>query len=125
MTHALVEDFGPGLSVALNGQIISRGGDVVITDIGEGSNALGCRTDRADCCDNAPPVRTRRGDWRFPDGSLVGTNGGDGDFYKTRGQQRVFLNRRSNAMGPLGMYCCDVDTVDDPDATICINISKT
>ena len=96
---------------------------MVITDIGEGSNALGCRTDQTDCCDNAPFVRTRRGEWRFPNGSLVGTDGGD--FYRTRGIQRVFLNRRNNAMRPLGMYCCDVDTVDDPDATICINISKT
>ena len=108
----------------LNGQTISSGGDVIITDIGEGSNALACRTDRADCCDNAPPQRTRRGEWRFPDGSVVGSSGVGGDIYRTRGQQRVFLNRRNNALGPLGMYCCDVDTVADPDATICINIGK-
>ena len=53
---------------------------MLITDIGEGSNALACRTDQMDCCDNAPPVRTRRGEWTFPDGLLVGTNAGGGDF---------------------------------------------
>ena len=109
----------------LNGQTISSGSDVVITDIGEGSNALTCSTDQTNCCYGYDAQgSTRRGEWKFPNDTLVGTNGGGGDFYRNRGDQRVFLHRRNNALGPLGMYCCDVDTVDDPDATICINISK-
>ena len=111
-----------GLSLMLNGSIISSGGDVLITDIGEGSNALTCRTDQTNCCHLAGN-NIRRGEWRFPGGSLVGKNG-SGDIYRTRGDQQVILNRRNNALGPLGMYCCDVDTMADPNATICINISK-
>ena len=95
---------------------------MTITDIDEVTNALTCMTDQTTCCTVAGQIR--RGEWIFPDGTEVGTNGGGGDFYSNRGTQTVFLRRRNNALGPLGSYCCDVDTVADPDAMICINISK-
>ncbi len=110
-----------GLTFVLNNQTIASGGDVIITDIGEGADALICMTDLTDCCS---PSETKRGEWRFPDGTLVGNNNAGGDLYRTRGTQQVLLHRRNNALGPLGSYCCEVDAVNDPDARICINISK-
>ena len=112
--------FAVGLSVILAGQTIASDGNVSITDIGEGDSALRCITDQTDCC-NFP---TRRGEWRFPDGTLVAVPGVGGDIYRNRGTQTVLLHRRNNALGPLGSYCCEVDTVADPNARICINLSK-
>ena len=108
--------FPTGLTLMLNNQPIASGCDVIITDIGEHSRALICMTDNATCCSN------QRGHWLFPDGSPVSGNRSGGDIYRTRGPQIVFLHRRNNALGPLGSYCCDVDTVADPDARVCINI---
>ena len=108
----------------LNNQVIASGGDVVITDIGEGASALICMTDQTDCCTSNTMGNRRRGEWRFPDGTSVGIDGGGGDVYRNRGTQQVLLNRRNNALGPLGSYCCEVDTMDDPNAMICINMSK-
>ena len=106
----------------LNGQSIASGSGVLITDIGEGSaSALRCMTDQTGCCNVG---ETRRGQWIFPDGTEVDPPGAGGDFYRDRGTQTVFLHRRNNALGPLGTYCCDVDTVADPDAMICVEISK-
>lgn len=105
-----------GLRVMLNGLQVASSGDVVITDIGENTDALLCMTDQTDCC-NVPS--NKRGEWRFPDNSLVRNN-----FFRTRATQLVLLNRRNNALGPLGTYCCEVDTIADPNARICVNIGS-
>ena len=105
--------FALDLTVMLNGRTIASGGDVIITDIGKGDKALVCMTDLADCCN---VQNNKRGEWKFPDGTLVGTDGGGGDIYRNRGTKLVLLNRRNNALGPLGSYCCEVDT-----SMICIN----
>ena len=97
---------------------------MTITDIGTGSAAaIICRTDQTDCC-NSAGGRTRRGEWRCPNGSVVAAPSAGGDVYVTRQIQQVTLNRRNNALQPLGRYCCEVDTVDDPNATICVNMGK-
>lgn len=45
---------------------------------------------------------------------------GDGhDFYVTRSDQQ--LQRRNNAAGPLGLYCCEVETVASLSVSICVN----
>ncbi len=112
-----------GLTLSLRGQRIANGSDVVITDIGIGpDNALTCETDQKDCCNTA--AGNQRGEWIFPDNTIVARSSEGGDFFINRRYRQVLLNRRNNATGPLGSYCCDVDTMDDPNATICINISK-
>ena len=89
-----------------------------ITEIGTGSDAaLICTTDQTDCCNTA--AGSNRGDWLNPDGSMIVGAAAGGDFYVTRSLQQVRLNRRNNALRPLGQYCCAVDTRADPDATIC------
>ena len=105
-------------------EFIAGDSNVTISDVGTGAGAaLICRTDQTDCCNSAGD-RTRRGEWRFPDGSVVAVASAGRDFYVTRQTQQVSLNRRNNTLGPLGQYCCEVDTRDDPHATICVNMCK-
>lgn len=105
----------------MNGATISNG-EVVLTDVGEGSEAaLICMTDKTECCDELPD---RQGEWALPNGTLVGRNSSSENFYRNRGPQQVLLHRRNNAMEPLGEYCCIVDTAMVANATICINMSK-
>ena len=90
-----------GLGFFLNGMLLSNNSIVLLRDIGEGSNALFCLTDRSQCCSNGQ----RRGAWVFPDGTLVtDTNG----FYLSRGLSSLHLNRRINAMGPTGIFKCEI-----------------
>ena len=79
---------------------------VLITDIGEGDNALLCMTDSPDCC-KPPNGNTRQGEFYYPDNSAVGysfTN----SLYRNRGPQVVRLNRRNNALSPTGVYRCQI-----------------
>ena len=103
--------------------------EIPITDVGESTStsggALVCRTDRTDCCRaelNAGEIR--QGDWRYPNGILVDNTGSGDDLYRTRETSTVLLNRRNDATGPTGLYCCEVASVADPTARICINLSK-
>ena len=105
----------------------STGSQIPITDVGESTptsgGALVCRTDKTGCCrsDN------RRGEWRFPNGSLVRINDSGDGFYRTRGDMVVQLHRRNGAMGAMrsiGQYCCEVASLANESARICINLSK-
>ena len=114
------------------GQVMtySTGSQIPITDVGESTptthgGALVCRTDRTDCCRNNPgDGEIRQGDWIYPNGDLVDNIASGDDIYRTRGASTVLLNRRNSATGPTGLYCCEVTSVADPDARICINLSK-
>ena len=101
---------------------------IPITDVGESTaaitgSALLCRTYRTDCCGDGDG-ETRQGEWLYPNGVHVRTIGSGDDFYRNRGTGVVRLNRRNGATGPTGLYCCEVASVADPNATICINLSK-
>ena len=101
--------------------------EIPITDVGESTrDALVCKTDKTDCCDNTSPTRSRQGDWSrsYPNGNLVRNSFSGDDIYRTRGASVVLLKRRNDATGPTGQYCCEVATFADPDARICINLSK-
>ena len=102
---------------------------IPITDVGESTptsgGALVCRTDRTDCCRAASMAgESRQGDWRYPNGVLVDNSGSGDDIYRTRGTSTVLLNRRNDATGPTGLYCCEVASVAAPNTRICINLSK-
>ena len=100
--------------------MITSGDNVTISAIGMQSDALMCLTDKKKCCTGG----NKQGEWRFPNGSLPGISSDNRDFYRNRQKQKVLLHRRNNALGPLGCYCCEVATEGDPDARICINMSK-
>ena len=96
--------------------------EIAITEVGEGDNALQCRTDLNTCCHPDNPGQSRGGEWRYPNNSLVGYIF-KGDIYRDRGSMVVNLYRR-NATQPTGLYCCEVPTHDNPMARACVNLSK-
>ncbi len=91
---------------------------VLITDIGEGDNALLCVTDSTNCC-NAPPLA---GEFYYPDNSTVGVRASGDSFYRNRGDQLIRLNRRNGATSPLGRYRCDIPDASGTTRSVYINI---
>ena len=79
-------------------------------------NIVRCNTDLDTCCRSTQGIH--RGYWYFPDGRELDQTT---DIYRTRTAQRVNLYRRNNAMGPSGIYRCDIPTVpvhDDNDLSV-------
>ena len=97
--------------------------EIAITEVGEGDNAVMCITDFTGCCSLSIPGGIRIGEWRFPNNALVRNSGSGDDIYRTRGYRTVRLNRRNGATQPTGLYCCEVATMADPNARICIILS--
>ena len=92
-----------------------------INEVGEGDNAVLCRTDLTTCC-GFTEGETWQGNWRYPNGTLVNNNASDDDIYRDRRTMVVRLHRRNNATTPTGQYCCEVPTIANPSSngTICI-----
>ena len=84
---------------------------MLLGDIGEGSSALYCLTDREQCCSTA--AGANRGLWRSPDGD-VQANGG---IYSSKGFSSIRLSRRSGTMRPTGLYRCIIPSSSDRDRT--------
>ena len=87
---------------------------MLISDIGEGSNALFCLTNRTQCCTTEAGLN--KGGWRFPNNDQVDTTDNQ-EFYRTRGLSSVLLNRRSNAMELTGIFRCRIPTIQSGDNT--------
>ena len=81
---------------------------VILENIGEGDGALLCITNQTACCrppytsETGPPV----GNWFFPNGTTVFSEGNQSDFYSDRGQMVVRMNRRRG--GVEGIYRCEI-----------------
>ena len=103
-----------GVGFYLNGRVLSNNSILLLSDIGEGSSALYCLTDRTACCSSA--AGGRRGAWRFPDSSGVSESQST-EFYFTRDFSSLALNRRSSAVGPTGVYTCAIPDAQDSDST--------
>ena len=89
--------------------------------------ALVCLTDLEDCC--AVP-RTVRGDWYFPDGTTVGSVGGDPRFLANRGandgtnQGSVRLFRRYSTPPGRGHFHCELPNAANVNQIIYVNICE-
>ena len=77
---------------------------MTLEEIGEGDDALLCRTDITDCC--RPPYSDFSGNWFFPNGTRVVSSDDQWDFHRTRGQSVVRLLRRRG--GADGIYRCEI-----------------
>ena len=99
------------------------GDTVLITDIGSDTtsdmsdpgSSLVCVTTNVNtnCCRSIDGGS--RGEWYLPDGTRI-LNTPDANFYRTRYNQAVRLNRRNNAMSPTGVFICVVP--NDADSTM-------
>ena len=76
---------------------------MTLDDIAEDNGALMCYTDKEGCC-----KRSREGEWNYPNGVQVRTNGFGDDFYRDRGPRVVRLHRRYDAVMPIGVYHCEI-----------------
>ena len=89
-----------GLGFFLNGTLLSNNSIALLSDIGEGTRALYCVTTRTQCC--STEAGGVHGQWTLPDGS----SSDDTSFI--RGYSSILLNRRSSAVGPTGVYTCEI-----------------
>ena len=105
------------LEFELKGKAYTNGSKVSLNDIGEGDNALICRTSRSDCCDGG----NRRGEFLYPNGSPVGIQIKNEPMYRNRGPQLIRLNRNSGS-APTGWYRCEIPDVNNRLQSILINI---
>ena len=101
----------PYVSFGLTGQTLADHSYVDLSTVGsasDNSDSVVCHTDLSTCCSADQGIR--RGDWYFPDGSVLPYPGPSVPIYEGRGAQRVVI-RRATATGPTGIYRCDISTV--------------
>ena len=82
---------------------------MILEDIGEGDDALLCRTNQTACC-RAPytgEMGPALGNWFFPNGSRIpSASGMNLDISRTRGRMVVSMNHRRG--GVEGIYRCEI-----------------
>ena len=81
---------------------------MLLSDIGEGSNALFCLTNRTQCCTTEAGLN--KGGWRFPNGTSVNRDDTSLNIYRIRGYSSVRLNRMSDAVAPTGIFTFRIPT---------------
>ena len=109
------------LGFFLRGTLYPDNSIVLLSDIGEGSNALYCLTDWEDCCSDEAGDR-RRGLWRFPSGGSVGGDSG-AVIYSRRRFSSISLNFRGGST--TGLYTCSIPDAGDVTRTLSINIENS
>ena len=95
-----------GVGFYLNGSLYSNNSAISIRDVGEGTDALYCLTDRADCCAGAED-----GNWFLPGQDSPVPRDGEAaelDFSTSYGSSSVLLNRRNTNASLVGVYRCQV-----------------
>ena len=86
--------------------------NVILEDIGEGDNALHCKTHLTACCRRPYTNSINRaalGNWFFPNGTRVPSSGHQWDIHRTRGHMKVLLQRRRG--GAEGIYHCQIPDI--------------
>ncbi len=92
------------------------GDNVLITDIGEftsptlegAASSLVCDTSNVNtqCCRTSDGGRV--GEWFFPNGTIIPPRSYDFDFGRSGFTHQVRLNRKNDAIMPIGEYSCRV-----------------
>ena len=109
------------LGFFLRGTLYPDNSIVLLSDIGEGSIALYCLTDREECCSDEAGDG-RRGLWRFPSGGGVGGDSG-AVIYSRRRFSSISLNIRGGTT--TGLYTCLIPDTGDVTRTLSINIENS
>ncbi len=105
----VITHYCTGLGFYLNGVLYPNNSIVNIEDIGVGTSALHCITDRRECCRNADGGAS--GEWYQPGQTNPVVRGGlisMKDFSRSRNSSAVSLHRRNNATSPAGLYRCEI-----------------
>ena len=88
-------------AAVLRGRPYQNNSIVILEDIGEGDGVLFCITNYTACCRSEDGFL---GNWFFPNGTKVPSQSGQWDFYRSRDQMVVRLNRKRG--GEEGIYRC-------------------
>ena len=92
--------------VTFMGQTLANHSSIDRSRLGDDENeSLQCHTDLSTCCSSSQGAH--RGDWYFPNDSIVPTSGG---IYEKRVVQAVKLHRRESITLPSGVYRCKIPT---------------
>ena len=94
--------------------------NVTVDSIGEGNAGLHCVTNNMNCCSG----RNRKGEFYYPNGTVVSISRYGHGFYRNRGEKLVRLNRRDAAQFPVGEYRCVIPDTDGMNQNLYINIDK-
>ena len=113
--------------VRFMGDILPNHAYVDLTTVGDDISASGdtvrCQTNLDTCCSGDQGIH--RGDWHFPDGSVLPFASTNNDIVEDREPQEVHLRRRNDATSPSGIYRCDIETVavhDDDRETVYVGL---
>ena len=93
---------------SLRGKIYINNSHLSHSEIGEGTDALLCRTNHLHCCRKTPQSS---GGFYYPSGAAVQTLSHDSEhsFYHGRGDQQFNLNRREGVEShEIGRYRCEI-----------------
>ena len=97
---------------------------VTLENIGEGDDALNCRTNQSACCRRPYTGNgSSLGNWFFPNGTKVPGSKSQWGFYRDRGNTSVFLSRRRG--GEDGIYSCEIPDSMNVIQTIYIGVYTT
>ena len=110
-----------GIYFEINGKVYLNNSALSLTDIGEGTSALYCRTDMEECCATEP---NRFGHFYYPNGVQVPIANRQHGFYRNRGNQIIRLNRREGITSPTGTYQCEIPNADDETVKIYITLTE-
>ena len=105
-------------AAVLRGTPYQNNSIVTLEDIGEGGDALLCLTNLTACC--RPPYSQGLGNWFFPNGTRVLSDGNNSDLHRTRDQMMIRLNRRRG--GVEGIYRCEINDAMHVIQTIYIGV---
>ena len=104
----------------LDGKVYRNNSVISLTKVGEGDNALYCKTDKKECCGMVP---NRFGEFYYPNGVRVPIAREQQGFYRNRGDQIIRLNRREGIISPTGTYRCEIPNADDEIIKIYITLT--
>ena len=100
----------PYVSFGLTDQALANHSYMDLSTVGsdyDGRDSVVCHTDLVTCCSRSQGIH--RGDWYFPDGSVLPYPGRSVPIYEGRTAQ-IAVIRRTTATGPTGIYRCDIPT---------------
>ena len=106
MIHLDLKTHDIGVYFELKGRSYANNSAIRLIDIGEGENALFCKTNKQDCCTN------RYGQLYYPNGVQVPIKKLLHGFYRNRGERIVRLNRKKGILSPIGRYQCEIPDAD-------------
>ena len=98
---------------------MNNSANVALSEVGEGENALLCKTNKENCCGASP---NRFGEFYYPNGIKVPVAKRQQGFYRNRGEKVIRLNRRDGVTSPKGKYRCEIPDANGMMQNIYINL---